>query len=41
MRCMELTDNTDILNQMLSEPRTYYSYDKIICDDGNEIITIQ
>ena len=29
--------NTDILNQIPGEQRTYHSYDKIICDDDKEI----
>lgn len=29
--------NTDILNRMLDEFKTYFSYDKIICDDEREI----
>ena len=29
--------NTDILNQIPGEQRTYHSYDKIICDNGNDI----
>ena len=29
--------NTDILNQIPGEQRTYHSYDKIICDNDNDI----
>ena len=29
--------NTDILNQILGEHRTYRRYDKIICDNDNDI----
>ena len=29
--------NNDILNQIPGEQRTYHSYDKIICDDDNDI----
>jgi hypothetical protein len=29
--------NTDILNRIPGEERTYHSYDKIICDNDNEI----
>ena len=29
--------NTDILNQIPGEQRTYHRYDKIICDDDNGI----
>ena len=29
--------NTNILNQIPGEQRTYHSYDKIICDDDNDI----
>ena len=28
---------TDILNQIPGEQRTYHSYDKIICDNDNDI----
>ena len=29
--------NTDILIQIPGKPKTYYSYDKIVCDDDDEI----
>ena len=29
--------NTDILNQIPGEQRIYHSYDKIICDNDNDI----
>ena len=29
--------NTDILNRIPGEQKAYHSYDKIICDDDNEI----
>ena len=29
--------NTDILNQIPGEQRTYHRYDKIICDNDNDI----
>ena len=29
--------NTDILNQISGEPRIFYNYNKIICDDDNKI----
>jgi len=29
--------NTDILNQIPGEQKIYHSYDKIICDNGNDI----
>jgi PIF1 helicase. len=29
--------NTDILNQIPGEETKYHSYDKIICDNGNDI----
>jgi PIF1 helicase. len=29
--------NTDILNQIPGEQRTYHSYDKITCDNDNDI----
>ena len=29
--------STDILNQIPGEQRTYHSYDKIICDNDNDI----
>ena len=33
--------NTDILNQIPGEQRTYHRYDKIICDNNNDIIPVE
>ena len=33
--------NTDILNEIPGEQRTYHSYDEIICDNDNDINNYQ